>query len=628
MADEQCKQLVYRCRTKSTNTEKSCTLFTLDERIDLGLQGLVKANKDLVLLKGQRTILRRDYQNLNHVRLLGGGRAGFEPLYSGFVRPGMLTAVCVGDKHSIPSVQTILSSLRELAINSTKGIIVILQNTIEGKLNFGLAVECAQREGILVKIVLVKDNCLHAEGRKRTGQVGVVLVYKIAAAMAETGKCLEEIHDFCQCVSSSELVTVNIRISSEKITCSQNSDVILDKRPFQCKLISCEVVDDLIQQKVACKILLNRRQELVDLVLKFLFYNPNKQSEYVEGTLVLGPDERVVLLFNNFGSTDDLEMNAIVNEITNELEKREIKIEQIYVGKFMRSNFATFSLTVMKINENILNHLNHPTTVNAWPSTGLFNDSKEIYVEPFLSEPVVPSHIIKELGPILPETTATKIGKVIDTMCLAIISCEDQINRIGNEKFSGNIGTFVKKSAAKIKIELQEGRLNLKSPFSMFKQLSAICSEEMSSQVGTYYGIMLEGCSQAFLEYLRTTAVAPFMWVNALEKGIQAIEHFSEVKLGEQSLLDALYPMLNVLKINPDKIVEAAEAAEISSWKTAGSDSHENYPSVETHIVAIWSRALAEGVNLIQKEGDISKSVSSSCSGDKSDGESDIVILD
>ncbi|XP_039284977.1 uncharacterized protein LOC111046271 [Nilaparvata lugens] len=139
--------------------------------------------------------------------------------------------------------------------------------------------------------------------------------------------------------------------------------------------------------------------------------------------------------------------------------------------------------------------------------------------------------------------------------------------------------------------------------------------------------------NEAFVEYLSTTAVSPFMWLNALEKGIQAIEHFSEVRLGEKSLLDALYPMLNVLKMNPEKIVEAAEAAEISSWKTVGPDSLESYPSVETHLVSIWSRALAEGVNLVLREtSEISEreeSTSSQCTNtSKSTGESDIIILD
>lgn len=60
------------------------------------LCGAVINNPSLGLLDFGNIIVRRDYTSINSVKVVGGGGAGHDPAYSGYVGKGMLTAAVHG----------------------------------------------------------------------------------------------------------------------------------------------------------------------------------------------------------------------------------------------------------------------------------------------------------------------------------------------------------------------------------------------------------------------------------------------------------------------------------------------------------------------------------------------------
>lgn len=59
------------------------------------------------------------------MKLLSGGSAGHDPLFTGFIGYGMLTAAVYGDEKGGPTTNQILIALREM--DSAKGIIIIIK---------------------------------------------------------------------------------------------------------------------------------------------------------------------------------------------------------------------------------------------------------------------------------------------------------------------------------------------------------------------------------------------------------------------------------------------------------------------------------------------------------------------
>ncbi|MFL6077696.1 MAG: dihydroxyacetone kinase subunit DhaK [Mycobacteriales bacterium] len=122
------------------------------------------------------------------VGLVSGGGSGHEPLHAGFVGYGMLDAACPGEVFTSPVPDQILAATT--AVHGGAGVLHIVKNYTGDVLNFQMAAELADDEGIEVASVVVNDdvaveNSTYTAGRRGTG--GTVFVEKIAGALAEQG---------------------------------------------------------------------------------------------------------------------------------------------------------------------------------------------------------------------------------------------------------------------------------------------------------------------------------------------------------------------------------------------------------------------------------------------------------
>lgn len=129
----------------------------------------------------------------NQVHILSGGGSGHEPSHAGWVGSGMLTGVVCGGIFASPSVTTILAAIRSVALapnGKNNDILLIVKNYTGDRLNFGMAAERANQEGIQTNMIVVADDCAIPRAKGITGARGVagtVLIHKIAGAAA--GKC-------------------------------------------------------------------------------------------------------------------------------------------------------------------------------------------------------------------------------------------------------------------------------------------------------------------------------------------------------------------------------------------------------------------------------------------------------
>ncbi|MHB0919188.1 MAG: dihydroxyacetone kinase subunit DhaK, partial [Thiobacillus sp.] len=81
-------------------------------------EGLVNSSKNLELVHGYNTIIRKDISE--KVGLISGGGSGHEPAHGGFVGYGMLDAACNGEIFTSPTPDQILSAIK--AVDRRKGV--------------------------------------------------------------------------------------------------------------------------------------------------------------------------------------------------------------------------------------------------------------------------------------------------------------------------------------------------------------------------------------------------------------------------------------------------------------------------------------------------------------------------
>ena len=160
--------------------------------VSQALSGLSKAYPDLVYTKDLEVISRREKGD--KVGLISGGGSGHEPAHAGYVGKGMLDAAIAGNVFASPSPDRVLEGIK--LADAGKGVLMIIKNYSGDIMNFDMASELADMNGINVKSVIVKDDVAVPDSTYSTGRRGIagtIFVHKCAGAKAESGATLDEV---------------------------------------------------------------------------------------------------------------------------------------------------------------------------------------------------------------------------------------------------------------------------------------------------------------------------------------------------------------------------------------------------------------------------------------------------
>jgi dihydroxyacetone kinase len=128
------------------------------------------------------------------VAVVVGGGSGHYPAFCGVVGPGFADGAVVGNVFTSPSAAEAASVGR--AADGGAGVLLTTGNYAGDVMNFGLAVERLQAEGIDARYVAVTDDIASApstDQAKRRGIAGDFTVFKAASAAAEEGYDLDAV---------------------------------------------------------------------------------------------------------------------------------------------------------------------------------------------------------------------------------------------------------------------------------------------------------------------------------------------------------------------------------------------------------------------------------------------------
>ena len=159
------------------------------------LEGMALAYPQLIRkLDNLPSVARVDAPVAGKVTVVTGGGSGHEPLFMGYVGCGMPDASVAGNIFACPPGELIYQTAK--AVHGGRGILFVYGNYSGDVLNFDMAAEMLQEEGIPVATVRITDDVASAPPERRADRRGVagdIFVVKVAGARAEDKVGLEEV---------------------------------------------------------------------------------------------------------------------------------------------------------------------------------------------------------------------------------------------------------------------------------------------------------------------------------------------------------------------------------------------------------------------------------------------------
>ncbi len=159
------------------------------------IEGLVLAYPQYLKRVGEfQAVVRRDAPVPGQVAIVTGGGSGHEPMFAGFVGPGLAHASVAGNVFASPPPVPIVAAAK--AAHAGAGVLFLYGNYSGDILNFDMAAEMLESDSVEVRTVRITDDVASATaGREeeRRGIAGDFFVIKIAGARAAEGADLADV---------------------------------------------------------------------------------------------------------------------------------------------------------------------------------------------------------------------------------------------------------------------------------------------------------------------------------------------------------------------------------------------------------------------------------------------------
>ncbi len=313
--------------------------------VDEMLEGIYLAHPDQVQSVGgdARCLVRRGGLAKGKVGLATGGGSGHLPLFLGYVGDGMLDGCSVGGVFQSPSSEQMLTVTR--AIDGGAGVLYIYGNYGGDVMNFDLAKEMANAEGIRVEQVVAAEDVASAtkeQSARRRGVAGIFFVYKCAGAAAAELSSLDEVKRIA------EKACANVRTMG--VALSPNIVPEVGKPQFSLSENEMEIGMGIHGEPGIRRGELRKADEIIEEML-----GP------VLADLPYAAGDEVAVLLNGLGATPKEELYILYRKVGLLLGEHRIKVFRVYVGEFATSlEMAGASVSLLRLDPELKRLLSKP----------------------------------------------------------------------------------------------------------------------------------------------------------------------------------------------------------------------------------------------------------------------------
>ena len=313
----------------------------VDEMVD----GLLLAHPESLKAptEDRRVLARADAPVQGHVGIVTGGGSGHLPLFKGYVGHGLCTAVAIGNVFSSPSSEQCFAATQ--AADGGAGVLYLYGNYGGDVLNFDLAADLAELDGIETRTVLGADDVAsqpNERAAERRGVAGIFFAYKCAGAAAERGDDLAAVARIAQ-DAVDNTATMGIGLSPTILPTA-------GKPTFELPDGEMEIGIGIHGEPGIHRGTLETADEIAVRLA----------SPLVED-LGLDRGDRVAVLVNGLGATPLEELYVLYRRVRHLLDEAGITVERSYVGEFATSlEMAGASVSLLKLDDDRLALLDAP----------------------------------------------------------------------------------------------------------------------------------------------------------------------------------------------------------------------------------------------------------------------------
>ena len=291
----------------------------------------------------RRALVRADAPLKGKVAIATGGGSGHLPLFLGYVGKGLATGVSIGNVFSSPSSDDMFEVTK--AVDGGEGVLYLYGNYSGDTMNFDMASEMAEMEGITVKTSLGRDDVTsapNAELMRRRGVAGIFFGYKIAGAAAEEGRDLDGVHD------AAEKATFNTR--SMGVALSGTTIPAAGEPGFTVAEGEMELGMGIHGEPGVQKGPLLTADEIAGQML-----------DRILPDLPFSSGDTASVLVNGLGATAPEELYILYNKASQILKDRGIKVHRAFIGEYATSmEMSGASISLCKLDDDMVKLLDAP----------------------------------------------------------------------------------------------------------------------------------------------------------------------------------------------------------------------------------------------------------------------------
>ncbi|MGI8867069.1 MAG: dihydroxyacetone kinase subunit DhaK [Rubrobacteraceae bacterium] len=314
------------------------------------LRGMELAHGSLLRVMPEvSVIVRADAPVQGKVALISGGGSGHEPTHGGYVGPGMLDAACAGPVFTSPTPDQMLEASK--AVDGGAGVFYVVKNYTGDVLNFEMAGELAEAEGIQTDYVVTNDDVSVEDSTftsGRRGVAGTIFVHKICGAAADDGKDLAGIKELA------EKVNGNVRSMGMALTSCTPPEA--GEPIFDIADDEMEIGMGIHGEPGTARKKIEPADNIVDEML-----------EKILGDSVDFEGSEVAVMINGMGGTPLMELYVAYARVAEVLKNEGVTVFGMpYVGDYMTSlEMAGFSISLLKLDDEMKGYLRAPCDVAA-----------------------------------------------------------------------------------------------------------------------------------------------------------------------------------------------------------------------------------------------------------------------
>lgn len=489
------------------------------------------------------------------VALVIGGGSGHEPLFTGYCGAGLADAVACGNVCASPNPELITEAAK--AVDQGKGVLFVYGNYAGDNLNFDMAEEMCQKEGIQTAHVREWDDFASAPKERitdRRGIAGDVYTIKIAGAACDAGLSLEEVVRITEKARDN---TNTIGLATSPGTLPGN-----EKPTFEIADDEMEFGMGLHGEPGIERTKMMPCSEMVDR----MYHELKAEMNLKEG-------DEIAVLVNGLGSTPLLELNLVYYELYKRMHKDGLKVYDAEVKTYCTCmEMGGFSITFLKLDEELKSYYDAPCYSPYYAKGATEQVTWEAQEEEeieFDESDIEAAPIIRSKEGVLGELNVEDARNMLLYIADKIIANKPYLTEIDSAIGDGDhgigmAGGMQKAKRKLLKLEEQE------NVYHIFEEAGQAMLMSMGGASGVIFGSLYLAGAKGMESKKVLTA---FDLAEMEEKSLAAIQERGGAQVGDKTMVDALAPAVEALKKNADlglleMLKQAEEAARIGMEDT------------------------------------------------------------